>query len=88
METQGKTIDNVRQWLREDAFPEPRRSEFIIEALATDRIGTDDKEVISEHIAPPSRSALEIRVKWRDGDGPGPTVYTHVNASVHQTVRG
>lgn len=80
------SIEDVTRWLKTGQFPDLHRSAQILESLAQDRIGTDDKKIIAEFIAPPTRPSLEIRVTWRDGDGPGSTVHTHVNAHVEQHV--
>jgi hypothetical protein len=82
----GNSIEDVTRWLKTGQFPDLRRSAQILGSLAQDRIGTDDKKIIAEFIAPPTRPSLEIRVTWRDGDGPGPTVHTHVNSHVEQHV--
>jgi hypothetical protein len=84
--TSGSTVENVSHWLKTNQFPDLQRSNQIIGALAQDRIGTDNKKVISEFIAPPSRPSLEIRVRWRDGEGPGGSVQTYVNTSAQQRV--
>ena len=85
--TAGVSIEAVSEWLKTGEFPNLQRSFEIIISLAQDRIGTDDKEIIAELIAPPTRPSLEIRVHWRDGDGPGPTVRTHVATHGGQHVR-
>jgi hypothetical protein len=82
--TSGNTVENISLWLKTNQFPDLQTSNQIVGSLAQDRIGTDDKKIISEFIAPPSRPSLEIRVRWRDGEGPGESVQTHVNTSVRQ----
>jgi hypothetical protein len=73
--TRDASIRAVGDWLRKDQFPKVEDSREIIMALAEDRIGTDDRRVIAEDIAPPLRPSMEIKIRWRDGKGPGPVVH-------------
>jgi hypothetical protein len=75
--TRDASIRDVAGWLRNDQFPKLEDSRGIISALAEDRIGTDDKQVIAEQIAPPLRPSMEIKILWRDGKGPGAVVHLH-----------
>jgi len=84
--TLGGTIQDVSGWLKTGQFPGPKLSKEIIESIAKDLIGTDNKKIIAEFIAPPSRPSLEIWVRWRDGDGPGGFVRTHQSTAVQQHV--
>ena len=84
--TSSWTIQDVSGWLRAGQFPGPKPSKEIIESIAKDLIGTDNKKIIAEIIAPPSRPSLEIRVRWRDGDGPSGFVRTHTSTVVQQHV--
>jgi hypothetical protein len=71
--TSDATIERICTWLRTDEFPALQNSNQVLGALSSDRIGTDDKEVIERVIAPPNlRPSLEIRVKWKDGTPPPP----------------
>jgi hypothetical protein len=63
-----------------------KSSKEIIDSIAKDLIGTDNKKIIAEFIVPPTRPALEIRVTWRDGDGPGGFVHTYTETHVQQHV--
>lgn len=63
----------LESWLKQDDFPRPQESDDLLAELLTDRIGTDDKKIIEEVIAPPQRESLEIRIHWPDGMGPGPS---------------
>jgi hypothetical protein len=84
--TAGNSLDDVSLWLKAGQFPTLQKSVQIIRSLARDRIGTDDKAIIAELIAPPTRPSLEIQVRWRDGEAPGPVVRTQVHSSVQQHV--
>jgi len=82
--------DSVRQWLIANRFPRLLTSEEVLLLLSTDKIGTDDKKLIDKYIAPPpKRPALQIHVKWRDSDGPGPKVrlLNNTRQQVQQYVR-
>ena len=84
--TSSATIQDVSGWLKTGQFPGLKLSKEIIESIATDLIGTGNKKIIAEFITPPSRPSLEIRVGWRDGDGPGGFVRTHTSTAVQQHV--
>jgi hypothetical protein len=84
--TAGNSLDEVSLWLKTGQFPTLQKSVQIIRSLAQDRIGTDDKKIIAELIAPPTRPSLEIQVRWPDGHAPGPVVRTQVHSSVQQHV--
>jgi hypothetical protein len=64
-------LKDVDGWLQSGSFPSPTRSQQIINQLAQGEIGTGDKNIIANYIAPPMRPAFEICVGWRDGDAPG-----------------
>ncbi len=70
--TENATLADVQSWLSKDNFPDCQRSEQILRSLIANRIGTDDKSIIDEVIAPESRASLEIRIHWPDGEGPPP----------------
>ena len=84
--TSSATVQDVSGWLKAGQFPGPKQSKEIIESIAKDMIGTDNKKIIAEFIAPPSRPSLEIRVRWSDGDGPGGFVRTYTSTAVQQQV--
>ena len=65
------TVDGIDGWLKSDVFPTLEGSQQIINALAKSEIGTDDGNMIDEYIAPQMRPALEIIIRWQDGDAPG-----------------
>ena len=70
-------IEDVDQWLKADAFPQTDDSETILDLLSQGAIGTDDKNIISEFICPPTRPALTIRIWWPDGGAPRSPVQVH-----------
>jgi|ERR1039458_4170900 hypothetical protein len=64
------TVEEVKQWLAADKFPNPQNSQQLLGALVRDEIGTDDKEIIEREIAPPLRPSLVIKIGWKNDDGP------------------
>ena len=68
------TVDQVGVWLASNHFPELQDSRRLLGGLLRDQIGTDDKELIAKYVAPPLRSSLVIRIRWKDDDDPGETV--------------
>jgi hypothetical protein len=58
------SIDQVLECLKSGSFPEPLESRQVIDLLGNNRIGTDDKKIIAEYIAPEVRPALIIRIGW------------------------
>jgi len=69
------TVDQISGWLASNHFPELQDSRRLLGGLLRDQIGTDDKELIAKYIAPPLRSSLVIRIRWKDDDDPGDTVH-------------
>jgi hypothetical protein len=82
--TSNANLNEIHGWLVSDEFPNLQESCRILEALARDHIGTDDKRVIAQFIAPPLRPSLEIHIRWRDGDGPGDRVRISENNTAHR----
>jgi hypothetical protein len=76
------TLEQISQWLVSGQFPNPQNSQQILGALIHGTIGTDNKKLIEMDIAPPLRSSLVIRIRWRD-DGPGTTVRVRQRVSHH-----
>ena len=70
--TENATLVDVQRWLSKNDFPDCQRSEQILRSLIANRIGTDDKSIVDEVIAPEGRASLEIRIHWPDGEGPPP----------------
>jgi hypothetical protein len=89
--TRGASMSDVAGWLRSDQFPSIENSRHIINALARDQIGTDDKRTIEENVAPKLRPSLEIHIRWRDGGGPDPEVHLNndnLHVEQHVMIRG
>ena len=72
--TKGYKFEDVTNWLKKDKFPELKDSDYVIRALSTGKIGTDDKAIIMREISPDVRESLIIRVYWREGDDPGSSI--------------
>ena len=70
-ETRDAGMEEISGWLKSDTFPKRTGSRQIITELAQGAIGTDDKKIISDHIAPEVRPSLKITVGWPEGHGPG-----------------
>lgn len=66
----GYALDDVIAWLHHGNFPETVGSPEILRALASDRIGTSDRQIIETIIAPETSRWLEVRIDWPDGRPP------------------
>jgi hypothetical protein len=69
----GAAIPQVSQWLSLGEFPSLQSSRQILDALASDQIGTGDKHKIDKEITPPLRPSLIIKIGWKP-HGPGGTI--------------
>lgn len=76
------TVEEIRDWLSSDSFPEPQNSGAVLRALSRDEIGTDDKDLIAKDIAPPLRRALRIEIRWKGGKEPGDSVPVRPRSAV------
>ena len=72
---EGLRVGQLDECLKSDSFPTVRESRAVLSALFDAQIGTDDDRIIDRDIAPPVRPSLIIRVGWKDGVGPGQTIY-------------
>jgi hypothetical protein len=72
--THQTSIQDIQGWLASDKFPSPQGSRQVLQALANDRIGTDDRNIIEEYIDSSARPSLTIKIGWPDGDGPGESI--------------
>lgn len=80
----GRTINEVISWLKENKFPENQTSEYIITNLGLGKIGTNDQEIIDSVIVPDRRQTLIIKIDWKDRD---PWFDVHnLNKSLQTTV--
>jgi len=66
----GMKFDDVEEWLKSDAFPAHMGSDKIIRLLGNNKIGTDDKCIIDEYIAPTVRDTLVVWVGRPPDQGP------------------
>ena len=64
-------IDEIVQWLKSNRFPSLVSSRDIVRQLGNGKIGTSNKKLISEIVAPPKNITLQINITWKDGVGPG-----------------
>lgn len=78
------TLEDVKQWLRSDLFPEEQPSSAFLKKLFDGEIGTPDSNVIQSVIAPTQGDSrvIEIRIFWPDGSGPPPSF--HLEQQQHQ----
>jgi hypothetical protein len=78
------TVEDVKQWLRSDLFPEEQPSSALLKKLFDGEIGTPDPKIIEAVIAPNKGDfrAIEIRIFWPDGSGPPPSL--HYQQQQHQ----
>jgi len=79
--TDQATMNEIDAWLASDSFPRLQRSSEIINNLSNDKIGTADKIMIAEFVAPRVRPSLEIVIRWADGRGPGSEVQMKTNTA-------
>ena len=56
-----------------------------MEALINGKIGTDDRGLIDEDIAPPLRRSLTIAIRWKDGQDPGNKVRLQERLAARRT---
>lgn len=73
----GASLEKVKMWLKDDAFPNPICSNNIIEQLGRGQVGTDDQAVIRERISPENNPSLQIRICWPDGSEPKSKILMH-----------
>jgi hypothetical protein len=66
----GVNLKDIGSWLKSGVFPSLSNSEKIIRQLADGKIGTGQKDIIEQLIAPAVRSSLVIRIGWPPGKGP------------------
>lgn len=83
----GATMKDMEEWLSSDTFPEPASTSATIAKLGSDRIGTDDKAIITRHIGPEVRPALIVEIGWPPGGGPGAFVTLPVSQPQRQQIR-
>ena len=70
-------VEDLKQWLRSDLFPEEEASSVLLKNLFDGKIGTLDPNIIQSVIAPAKGDfrAIEIRIFWPDGSGPPPSIH-------------
>jgi hypothetical protein len=76
-----ETLEQVVEYLKNDAFPRLVGSDTIIQCVGHGLIGTDDKKVLDEIVSPKKNPSLVIRIFWRDGRNSDPGSYVYVNSS-------
>ena len=86
--TRESTIQEMQKWLRADSFPDLWTSSAIFKRLMEGQIGTSDRRLIDEYVAPEGlRDSLVITIRWRDGADPGDRVRIKNRATEHQEQR-
>jgi hypothetical protein len=78
------TVKQIKGWLASGLFEELRDSEQVLQDLIHDRIGTDNKALIDNDIAPRLRRSLVIEIRWKDGEGPGKTISVQQRSTVQR----
>jgi len=76
---------DIIHWLKSDEFPDLQSSESILMSLGNGVIGTDDRHVVREFIAPPVRNSLIVKIGWPPGQEPPSNV--HILQEEEQYVR-
>jgi hypothetical protein len=73
------TVEDAKEWLRSDLFPEEQRSSALLKKLFDGEIGTPDRDIIQSIVDPTKGDfhTIEIRIFWPDGSGPPPSFQHH-----------
>jgi hypothetical protein len=71
---EGHRITTVKRWLREGSFPQLVSSSDIIVGLGKGGIGTDDRKIIENFVAPVGERTLVIRIHWHGRKPPSSEV--------------
>jgi hypothetical protein len=83
--TRESTIQEMQKWLQKDLFPDLWTSPAIFKRLMEGQIGTSDRRLIDEYVAPEGlRDSLVITIRWKDGADPGDRVRIRNRAAEHQ----
>jgi hypothetical protein len=82
-------IDEIQQWLNKDNFTGLLSSDDIIIQLGSDKIGTNDDEIIDKYISPANNPVLVIRITWPDKKEPDSEVfiYRKSDTQVNQEIK-
>jgi hypothetical protein len=67
---QHRTMDEAREWLTSDDFPNRINSTNLIKQLGEGKIDTDNSGFLEQHIRPTGRPQLSIVVTWPIGKRP------------------
>ena len=70
----AKSIAEVSDWLKRDDLMSLLASDAIIQGVGGGSMGTADKKILDEIVAPPNSPALIITIDWPKGEGPGAQV--------------
>ena len=71
----AKSIAEVSDWLKCDHLISLLASDAIIQGVGGGSMGTSDKKILDEIVAPPTSPALIITIDWPKGEGPGAQVH-------------
>lgn len=66
----GYAFPDLKDWFKDDYFPNPLNSSKIISDLGDAKIGTGDPQKIRNVICPPENRTLSIHIHWPGGDPP------------------
>jgi len=68
--TKGYLFTELKDWFKQDHFPNSLNSCRIINDLGNAKIGTEDTQIIRDVICPPENRTLTIDIHWPGGDPP------------------
>lgn len=63
----GYPFVDLKNWFKDDYFPNPLNSSKIINDLGNAKIGTGNPQIIRDIICPPENRSLIIDIHWPDG---------------------
>jgi hypothetical protein len=64
------TIADANRWLKSDTFPSPILASELINLLGEGIIGTDDENVLGQHIRPTGKPQFNVLISWPVGKRP------------------
>lgn len=83
----NKPVEDVKDWLRSNVFPNVLDSAKIIGQLGNAQIGTGDEKIVRQIITPGTRPYLNIKISWPDNKPPPSHVGIYASQTVQQQVK-
>jgi hypothetical protein len=60
------SLEEIRTWMSQDRFPEPKDSSEIIKALGSGQLGTSDPGELEHIVNSTATPVLQVCIKWKD----------------------